>query len=100
MDITNRKTVRWDLMKGAGGHYVLCEVLRLVYDEIYNLPKKKRDKITGLLVDGMVMSKKMSDRLHYYRETYGDKTGHKGRHLRRVGDYAKRKLMRKRRKVC
>lgn len=99
MNLDNPKHRWWaknNLTRGTNRHYVMCEAIRLIYDDVYELPDgEKKTRMTERLVDMMIMSKNMSDRLHYYRETYQDKTGKSGKGFRMLSDNQARMLMRK-----
>jgi hypothetical protein len=57
----------------------ICETIRMIYDQVYNLPESESKTImTELLVDSMQMAKKMQNRLYYYQKTYKDATGQLG----------------------
>jgi len=66
----------------------------MIYDHLCVDPVDK-DKITDLLVDCFIMGKKMSDRLHYYQNTYKDMTGSRGNNLPGFGDRRGRRIRRK-----
>lgn len=74
------KMARTRLVKGTNAHLVICETLRLVYDLIVDMEDKKlREKIIVRLCEAMIMAKKISERLHYYRKKYSkDPTGNRG----------------------
>ena len=63
-------------MRGANRYKTICEVFRLIYDEIEHL--KDNEKIVELLIDGITMGSKMDKRLKYYQRKYSDKTGSSG----------------------
>jgi hypothetical protein len=88
------------LIYGTNRFKCICETLRLIYDEIYDMEEgEKKEKITDLLVDAMVMGKKMHQRLEYYKTTYPqDTTGHNAKNLQRIpGSSARAKMRRARR---
>jgi hypothetical protein len=96
------KRARWwarnNVKRMINRHYVLCEAIRLVYDDVYLLPDgKMKDRLSERLVDMMIMSKNMSDRLHYYQAKYQDKTGKGGKGFRLLSDNQARMRMRKKR---
>ena len=64
-----------NLITGTNNKKHICETLRLIYDEIHDL--KDNEDITELLVDALIMAKKMQERLSYYQKTYNDNTGNK-----------------------
>ncbi len=95
----DRKWAFDNLTAQANGHYVICEVLRLIYDELYDLPdEKKKIRLMDLILDVFIMSRKISDRLLYYRAEYKDRSGSRGRHLRRVtySSFKKREMRKER----
>ncbi len=81
---TERKIVFKMLTTQANSYRGICEVLRSIYDIAYELDDDNRKKITELLIDAMIMSKKMNDRLIYYKNTYNDNTGSNGGNLDRL----------------
>lgn len=100
MDIYDRKARRWarnNLIRKANRNYVLCEALRRIYDEIHE--QEDKEKITELLVDCLIMAKNMTDRLHYYKNTYNDTTGKSGRGHRVLEDRRERKTERLKREI-
>ena len=98
-----KKERRWvakELIRGTNRHLCICETLRLIYDEIITMKnKKKKDLITRRLMDAFMMAKKMSNRLHYYYEKYGDKTGKQGRNLIYILERKARREMRRKREI-
>jgi len=77
-----RKDFRYKLMKKTNAYLGICEQLRFIYDDIYQLPDGKiKERITEKLIDALIMGKHMSDRLVYYQKKYTDETGHKGKNL-------------------
>ena len=93
MGNVTRKHARYTLMRDVNSIKGICEVLRLIYDEIYSL--ENNEKITELLVDAMMMAKKMHNRLTYYKTTYNDTTGHNLKNLERLRGCRDRERMRK-----
>ena len=80
--IYTREEIRLSLVKGVNKELGICETIRMVYDDIYDLPASEwKEHITEHLVDALWMGKKMADRLAFYYETYHDKTGSWGEHL-------------------
>jgi len=78
------------LIRGGDNRKTICEVFRLIYDEVHEMPDN--EKITELLVDGIIMGYKMHTRLKYYFKKYGDKTGGKGIKLEKMtGSYNRRR---------
>jgi hypothetical protein len=97
-DEKDRRTARKSLMYDCNRYLGICEVLRIIYDLIYDLKNKKlKEEITERLVDGMVMSKKIVDRLMYYKAEYNDTTGHNGKNIKRLWGARRRKKLRRRR---
>lgn len=77
-----REKMRRSLMTQANTYIGICEKLRMIYDIVYEIEdKEKHDKITELLIDCMLMSKKIIDRLEYYKSNYKDTTGSGGSSL-------------------
>jgi hypothetical protein len=95
-----RGPAKKSLIYGTNRYSGICETLRLIYDEIYNMQDGQlKDKITELLVDAMVMGKKMHQRLEYYKETYPqDTTGHNAKNLEMIPGSAARAKMRRARR--
>ena len=93
MEVITRKNARKTLLRDVNVIKGICEVLRLIYDEIH--PLENKDKITELLVDAMVMAKKMHNRLVYYKTTYNDTTGHNLKNLEMLTHNRARERMRK-----
>jgi hypothetical protein len=80
--MTDREEARDILMYHANNKKHLCETLRMVYDYVYELPdSQEKTDMTELLIDAMLMGKKMQDRLSYYQKTYKDNTGNKAEHI-------------------
>ena len=76
----------------------ICETLRLIYDRVYLMEDEGlKSEATELLIDAMIMAKKMSDRLQWYKDTYKPKKGSGGRNLRKLTDNRKRQIMRRER---
>lgn len=71
----SRETAKRSLILGVNNKKHICETLRLICDEIYNMPNN--ENIIELLIDAMIMAKKMQNRLLYYQKTYNDNTGNK-----------------------
>lgn len=101
MDINNKKHRWWakkNLLRMTNRHYVICEAIRLLYDDIHYLEDKElRKKLLNRLIDLMIMAKSMSDRLHYYREKYKDSTGKSGTGFPMLTNNQARMKMRKER---
>jgi hypothetical protein len=93
MGTVTREHARRTLLRDVNPIKGICEVLRLIYDEIH--PLENKEKITELLVDAMMMSKKMHNRLVYYKTTYKDTTGHNLKNLERLTHNRERAKMRK-----
>ena len=79
------KYIRWarqSLMSSTNQIKGICEVLRFIYDEVYKLEDGEiKERMTDLLVEAMLMAKKMHARLLYYKTTYNDTTGHVAKNL-------------------
>lgn len=82
MENIERRAARKSLINGVNTKKHICETLRLVYDEIENVPHTQQT--VELLVDAMVMAKKMQDRLSYYQKKYNDNTGNKAINIVRL----------------
>lgn len=100
MELNDEKGRWWakrNLIRMTNRHYVMCEAIRLIYDDIYDMPEsEKKTRMTERLVDMMIMSKNMSNRLHYYREKYNkDSTGKSGKGFPMLSDNQARMRMRK-----
>lgn len=81
-DQNERIRARRTLMYQANSHQCICETLRMIYDDVHDLPdKEKVERMRENLVDAVIMAKKMAERLDYYYKTYADKTGHSGKQL-------------------
>ena len=92
-DLRERHIARKSLITGTNNKKHICETLRLAYDEIHDWPENER--ITELLIDAMVMAKKMQNRLAYYQKTYKDNTGNKAIHVIGLTGVRNRSKMRK-----
>ena len=94
-----RRRAKKSLMYQANSYQTICETMRLIYDEIHDMPQTKwKEKITDLLIDGMIIGKKMQNRLIYYHQTYKDTSGSGGSNIGRLKGSKKRSRMRKARK--
>ena len=77
-----RKKFRYSLMKKTNAILGICEQLRFIYDDVYQLPENEiKSRMTEKLIDALIMAKKMMDRIRYFSNTYKDKTGHNGKNL-------------------
>jgi len=77
-----REDARDSLMYHANNKKHICETLRMIYDFVYIMPESpSKKRMTELLVDAMLMGKKMQDRLSYYQKTYKDNTGNKAENI-------------------
>ena len=92
-----REVSRNQLIRGAHPYKTICEVFRLIYDEIHDMPDNK--KITELLVDGIIMGSKMDRRLKYYQNKYEDGTGGRGKDIPRLWNFTKRRDKRRARVI-
>lgn len=91
-----REEARESLIHGTNNKYHLCEVLRLTYDYVHEMPEgEAKTKMTTLLIDAMMMAKKMNNRLHYYHNAYGDNSGSEGRNFIGLTGVRARAAMRK-----
>lgn len=70
-----RKEAREGLTRGVNNKRNICETLRMICDEVYDMPEN--EIVMELLVDAYIMAKKMQDRLSYYQKAYKDNTGNK-----------------------
>ncbi len=98
-----RKESRESLIRGTNNKKNLCETLRFIYDKVeeidYYYPEAEVVVMIELLVDTMVMAKKMQDRLSYYQKTYKDNTGNKAKDIVGLTGVRARSIMRKKRKI-
>jgi hypothetical protein len=92
-----REKAKRSLICDANSHTCICETLRSIYDLIHNFDTAWKDEITELLVDGIVMAKKMDARLVYYQKTYGDDSGNKASDLKFIHGNSKIRKMRRER---
>lgn len=95
--VKERHYAKKSLITGTNNKKHICETLRLIYDEIHGL--EGSEVITELLVDAMVMAKKMQNRLSYYQKTYKDNTGNKAIDIIGLAGCRNRNKMRKARTV-
>jgi hypothetical protein len=96
MSVPSRRAVKNSLMMGAISRMGICEKLRFIYDEVHELEDAgAKERITELLVDAMIMGKKMSDRLNYYKKTYNDTTGSGGKNIAGIAGASSRKKFRR-----
>ena len=95
--VYSREDFRQSLTRGANREMGICEKLRTIYDVVYTLPEsEQKTNITELLVDALIMAKKIGDRFIYYVEKYHDATGHLGKHLKAVDQIALSKMRKER----
>jgi hypothetical protein len=104
-----RRFARESLIRGVNNKKHICETLRMIYDEICDVhvvckfPDCKlclnKEKTTELLIDAMVMAKKMQDRLSYYQKKYKDNTGNKAINIVRLTGVNRRNKIRKARVI-
>jgi len=92
--LRERHFAKKSLITGVNNKKHICETLRLIYDEIPD-----NEKVTELLIDAMVMAKKMQNRLAYYQKTYKDNTGNKAIDIIRLAGVRERCRIRKARKI-
>ena len=91
-----RKRAFISLTQGSNSVRSICETFRLIYDLVYNIEDQSlKEEITERLVDAMMMSKAMNDRLIYYKDTYNDTTGKAGKGVEHLGETEKRKNYRR-----
>lgn len=95
--VRERYIARKSLINSTNNKKHICETLRLIYDEIHDLPDN--EKITELMVDAMVMAKKMQNRLSYYQKAYNDNTGNKAIDIIGLAGCRNRSKMRKTRAI-
>ena len=89
-----RKEARRSLIQGVNNKKHICETLRMIYDEVEGT---SNNKVVELLVDAMLMAKKMQDRLSYYQKTYKDNTGNKASNIIYLTGIRERNRIRKKR---
>jgi len=81
----------------------ICEQLRFIYDDVYTMPESElKTRLTERLIDALIMGKKMSDRLVWYKKKYGKgdpDSGSNGIHLTILQNNGWRIRMRKSRKL-
>jgi len=92
-----RKEAKESLIRGANNKKHICETLRLIYDEVYATEITDQNayslkEMEKLLIDAMMMAKKMQQRLSYYQKKYKDNTGNKGKHIGLTGVRSKSKM--------
>jgi len=88
-----REVARKSLLYGTNNKKHICETIRMICDEIYDVPNN--EKIMELLIDAMEMAKKMQDRLSYYQKAYKDNTGNKADNIVYLTGVIARAKMRK-----
>lgn len=80
-----REEVRESLIHESNRELGICEQIRWLYDLVYPMPEGEwKERMTEMLVDTLMMAKKMADRLAYYANTYKDDSGNKGKNLKPV----------------
>lgn len=90
-----RQIIKEALSTGASQQMTICEVLRFMYDTVYQMPDGElKDDLTEKLIDAMNMAKKIVSRLEHYKRTLGDKTGTRGVNLLRLPHTRTRARMR------
>lgn len=96
-----REISKNQLIRGGDYRKTICEIFRLVYDEIHEMEdKNKKEKITELLVDGIMMGAKMHRRLKYYFKKYKDDSGSKGETIEKLPGSHNRRRWRQQRVIC
>lgn len=94
-----RYKAKVSLTTKAANWKTICEVFRLIYDEVYNLQDvAKRQRIYELLTDGMIMGGAMYRRMRHLMLTYKDYTGKRGQGLEPMPNYKELETMRLNRK--
>ena len=100
MEDIDRDSARESLIRGANNKKHICETLRMIYDEMYwHFDGQVDERITELLIDAMIMAKKMQNRLAYYQKTYKDNTGNKAQDIVGLTGVRARAEIRKARKI-
>ena len=95
-----RRRIRISLIRGVNYRLGICEQLRCIYDTVTEFPDgPAKEKITEQLVDALIMGKRMTERLVYYKTKYNDTTGHGGKNLINPHGHRARIKMRKARIV-
>ena len=98
--VRERQMIKNTILYGVNSHQCICETLRMIYDEVHEMEdKEKRMKTLNLLIDAVIMAKRMSERLDYYYKTYTDKTGHGGKKLVSLPDTSKKLQFRRARRL-
>jgi hypothetical protein len=97
-DEKTREILRESLTKGASRTLGICEVMRFMYDVLYDMPPSpERDLLMDMLIDTLSMGKRIVSRLSHYKRKYQDYTGSMGKNLLKVGCLAERQRMREQR---
>lgn len=95
-DLDDRVQAKNQLIRGGGYWKTICEVFRMLYDEIHNMTDlEKKNKMVELMVDGIIMGNKMYKRLDYYKRKYKDTTGSQGKNLITLRGFSKIRKMRR-----
>ena len=80
-----REEIKESLIHESNRELGICEQIRWLYDLVYPMPEGEwKERMTEMLIDTLMMAKKMSDRLAYYAETYHDESGNKGKNLKPI----------------
>jgi len=97
-DLKGRDFIKRILLHGTNKFYGICEALRTIYDLVEDHPDTARkNEITERLIDAMIMAKKMTDRLVYYKTTYNDTTGNSGSNIKEISGCRERSARRHKR---
>ena len=95
-DAKDRKYAKESLIRGVNNKKHICETLRMIYDEVHEMPDSDtKTNMTELLIDAMSMAKKMQNRLSYYQKTYKDNTGNKAINIVRLAGSRQKNKIRK-----
>ena len=84
------------LTQDANNARSICETLRIMYDLVHDMEDSEtKTKLVEYLIDCMMMSKAMNDRLIYYHDTYSDTTGKAGKGVEKLYGSEGRKNLRR-----
>ena len=99
-DLETRQALWGSLTSEASRFLTICEQLRFIYDDVYQLPESKlKDDISEKLIEALNMGKKMNSRLHHYKRLHDDRTGSGGSHLLRLRKTDERRELRRQRET-
>jgi hypothetical protein len=84
-----REWAKDSLIRYANEYETICEKLRQIYDILHNIPENPiKNRIVEMLVDALIMGKKMQERLEHYKDNYNqDGTGNNGKNLKPIANY-------------